>query len=43
MLKPVLSNQFKRDYYLLVHRGYDIARLDTVVLLLLWQARLLLA
>ena len=37
MLKPELSNQFKRDYGLLIRRGYDITRLDVVVLLLLKQ------
>ena len=37
MLKPVLSNQFKRDYNLLIRRGYDIAKLDTIILLLLQQ------
>jgi len=37
MLKPELSNQFKRDYTLLVRRGNDIARLDAVVLMLLRQ------
>jgi mRNA interferase YafQ len=40
MLKPELSNQFKRDYSLLVRRGYDVARLDSVVLLLLRQTPL---
>ena len=40
MLKPELSNQFKRDYDLLIRRGYDITRLDTVVLVLLLQAPL---
>ena len=40
MLKPVLSNQFKRDYDLLIRRGYDITRLDAVVLLLLRQSPL---
>jgi mRNA interferase YafQ len=40
MLKPELSNRFKRDYDLLIRRGYDIERLDTVVLLLLKQAPL---
>ena len=29
MLKPELSNRFKRDYDLLIRRGYDIERLDT--------------
>ena len=28
MLKPELSNRFKRDYALLIRRGYDITRLD---------------
>ena len=37
MLKPALSNQFKRDYDLLVRRGYDITKLDSVILLLLKQ------
>ena len=37
MLKPELSNRFKRDYDLLIRRGYDITRLDAVVLLLLQQ------
>jgi mRNA interferase YafQ len=37
MLKPELSNRFKRDYDLLVRRGYDITRLDAVVILLLQQ------
>jgi mRNA-degrading endonuclease YafQ of YafQ-DinJ toxin-antitoxin module len=27
MLKPELSNRFKRDYNLLTQRGYDIAKL----------------
>ncbi|MDR0294474.1 MAG: type II toxin-antitoxin system YafQ family toxin [Oscillospiraceae bacterium] len=40
MLKPELSNQFKRDYDLLIRRGYDTTRLDAVVLLLLRQAPL---
>ena len=40
MLKPALSNWFKKDYDLLVRRGYDIAQLDTVVLLLLRQEQL---
>jgi mRNA interferase YafQ len=40
MLKPELSGQFKRDYALLKHRGYDLTRLDAVVLLLLQQAPL---
>jgi mRNA interferase YafQ len=40
MLKPELSNRFKRDYYLLIRRGYDITRLDAVVLLLLRQTPL---
>ena len=38
MLKPELSNRFKRDYKLLIHRGYDITKLDDVVLLLLQRA-----
>jgi len=37
MLRPELSNQFKRDYDLLIRRGYDISKLDTVVLILLKQ------
>jgi mRNA interferase YafQ len=40
MLKPALSGQFKRDYALLIRRGYDITRIDDVVLLLLQQAPL---
>ena len=40
MLKPELSNQFKRDYNLLIRRGYDITRLDAVVLILLKQTPL---
>jgi len=40
MLKLELSNQFKRDYELLLRRGYDISRLDDVVCLLLRQAQL---
>ena len=40
MLKPELSNQFKRDYNLLIRRGYDITKLDTVVFILLAQAPL---
>jgi len=40
MLKPELSNQFKRDYNLLIRRGYDIAKLDMVVLTLLKQTPL---
>ena len=40
MLKPELSNRFKRDYNILIHRGYDITRLDAVVELLLRQAML---
>ena len=40
MLKPELSNQFKRGYTLLIRRGYDIVRLDAVVLLLLRQSPL---
>jgi mRNA interferase YafQ len=35
MLKPEVSNQFKRDYALLVRRGYKTERLDAVILLLL--------
>ena len=37
MLKPELSNRFKKDYTLLIRRGYDISKLDNVVLLLLNQ------
>jgi len=33
MLKPELSSQFKRDYNLLIRRGYDISKLDTVVVI----------
>ena len=40
MLNPELSGQFKRDYALLTRRGYDITRLDDVILLLLRQALL---
>jgi len=40
MLKPELSNRFKRDYDLLIRRGYDITKLDTVVLTLLRQTSL---
>jgi len=40
MLKPELSNQFKRDYDLLIRRGYDTTKLGTVVLILLKQAPL---
>ena len=40
MLKPELSNQFKQDYNSLIRRGYDIERLDAVVILLLKQAPL---
>jgi len=40
MLRPELSNQFKRDYGLLVRRGYDMTKLDAVVLILLKQAPL---
>lgn len=40
MLKPELSSQFKRDYNLLVRRGYDVCKLDGVVLLLLEQVPL---
>ena len=40
MLKPELSNQFKRDYNLLIRRGYNIAKLDSVILLLLTQTPL---
>jgi mRNA interferase YafQ len=37
MLKPELSNRFKRNYNLLIRRGYDIAKLDAVVIILLNQ------
>ncbi|MCL2741451.1 MAG: type II toxin-antitoxin system YafQ family toxin [Oscillospiraceae bacterium] len=37
MLKPALSNQFKRDYGLLKRRGYDIPRLEAVIMSLLRQ------
>jgi mRNA interferase YafQ len=40
VLKPELSNQFKRDYELLCRRGYDIAKLDAVILSLLKQSPL---
>jgi mRNA interferase YafQ len=40
MLKPEPSNQFKRDYGLLMRRGYDMSRLDDVVLALLKQVPL---
>jgi len=40
MLKLKLSNQFKRDYNLLIRRGYDITRLDAVIMLLLQQVSL---
>ena len=40
MLKPELSNQLKRDYDLLIRRGYDITKLDTVIIILLKQAPL---
>jgi mRNA interferase YafQ len=40
MLKPELSNRFKRDYNTLIRRGFDITRLDAVVLLLLRQVLL---
>ena len=40
MLKLELSNQFKRDYNMLINRGYDITRLDAVVLLLVKQTPL---
>ena len=35
MLKPELTNRFKKDYTLLIRRGYDITKLDEVVMLLL--------
>ncbi len=37
MLKPELSIQFKRDYGLLIRRGYDLSKLDAVILDLLHQ------
>jgi len=37
MLKPALSTQFKRDYILLIRRGYDITKLDIVIITLLSQ------
>jgi len=40
MLKPELSGRFKRDYDLLKRRGYDITKLDAIVVLLLRQAPL---
>jgi mRNA interferase YafQ len=40
MLKPELSNRFKRDYGLLKRRGYDVTKLDVVIVLLLTQAPL---
>jgi len=40
MLKPELSNRFKRDYSLLIRRGYDVARLDAVIVSLLRQVSL---
>jgi len=40
MLKPELSNQFKSYYGLLIRRGYNIAKLDAVIVLLLRQAPL---
>jgi mRNA interferase YafQ len=40
MLKPELTNQFKRDYGLLVRRGYDMTKLDAVIVLLLNQTPL---
>ena len=40
MLKPELSGRFKRDYVLLLRRGYDMKRLDAVVTLLLQQTPL---
>jgi mRNA interferase YafQ len=40
MLKPELSNRFRRDYGLLTRRGYDITKLDEVILLLLKQISL---
>jgi mRNA interferase YafQ len=40
MLKPKIANQFKRDYALLTRRGYEVAKLDEVILLLLRQVPL---
>ncbi|MDR2087869.1 MAG: type II toxin-antitoxin system YafQ family toxin [Clostridiales Family XIII bacterium] len=40
MLKPYLSNQFKRDYDLLRRRGFDLGRLDAAIVLLLNQSLL---
>ena len=40
MLKPELSSQFKRDYSLLARRGYDLTKLDAVILELLHQTPL---
>ncbi|MCL2048645.1 MAG: type II toxin-antitoxin system YafQ family toxin [Defluviitaleaceae bacterium] len=40
MLKPELSNRFKKDYNLLKRRGYDLSKLDTVIVLLLKQSPL---
>ena len=40
MLRPEVSNQFKRDYDLLIRHGYDITKLDAVILLLLQQTPL---
>jgi mRNA interferase YafQ len=40
MLKPELSSRFKHDYNTLIRRGYDILRLDAVVLVLLRQVPL---
>lgn len=37
MLKPELSNRFKRDYDLLTRRGYNVEMLDSVILSLLKQ------
>ncbi len=40
MLKPELSGQFKRDYCLLTRRGYDLSKLEPVILDLLHQTPL---
>ncbi len=40
MLKPELSSQFKRDYGLLIRRGYDLTKLEEVILILLQQSPL---
>ena len=40
MLRPEISSQFKRDYSLLIRRGYDITNLDVVITVLLRQESL---